>query len=128
MTISEQADCLERIAYNTMAGECELPSHDEACEAFTAGISALREKADRLNPKPLTLEELRGMTGDMAWCEDTDGINPVLLCLRNHLLKDGKGVYAWALDHEGDVGVYDAECMMDCGARFYRTKPEGSAE
>ena len=40
---------------------------DELKEAMQMAISALREKAERENPKPLTIEELRQMDGEPVW-------------------------------------------------------------
>lgn len=97
-------------------------------DACRCAVDALRAELQRINPCPLTLTKLRGMVGGVVWCKDTDGIHPVLLCLHEHLLKEGKGIYMWALDVEGNAGRYDVECAMECGATFYRTKPEGSAE
>lgn len=33
-------------------------------------LDAIREKQERENPKPLTIEELRGMDGDPVWVSD----------------------------------------------------------
>lgn len=37
---------------------------------FKIAAEALREKADRENPQPLTLEELRQMDGEPVWIDD----------------------------------------------------------
>lgn len=39
-------------------------------EAEQMAIDALREKAERENPQPLTLEELRQMDGEPVWIDD----------------------------------------------------------
>lgn len=39
----------------------------EFMEAHRAGIAALHEKAEREDPKPLTIEELRQMDGEPVW-------------------------------------------------------------
>lgn len=43
---------------------CGRCTSDELKEAVHAAIAALREKAEREDPKPLTLEELRQMDGE----------------------------------------------------------------
>lgn len=42
-------------------------------EALTMAIAALQEKAERDDPKPLTLEELRQMDGESVWIVWPDG-------------------------------------------------------
>ena len=37
---------------------------------FKIAATALQEKAERENPKPLTLEELRQMDGEPVWIDD----------------------------------------------------------
>lgn len=65
---------------------CGRSDIDEFREAVRAGKAALREKAERENPKPLTLEELRQMEGE-----------PVFLVIEN------LDVQRWAiLDFSGD--------------------------
>ena len=39
-------------------------------EALDLALEALREKAEREDPKPLTLEELRRMDGEPVWIDD----------------------------------------------------------
>lgn len=60
-----------RIQYpesDTYGGMCEAEYQQEAVEV---AISALREKAERENPQPLTLDELQEMadTREWAWVE-----------------------------------------------------------
>lgn len=49
---------------------CGRSDIDEFREAVGAGKAALCEKAERENPKPLTLEELRQMDGEPVWIND----------------------------------------------------------
>lgn len=44
--------------------------HILIAEAFTMAIDALREKVERENPAPLTIEELRQMHGEPVWLDD----------------------------------------------------------
>lgn len=48
---------------------CGRSNNDEMKEAVRAGIAALEEKAEREDPKPLTLEELRQMDGEPIWLD-----------------------------------------------------------
>ena len=41
-----------------------------AREMFGIALSAINEKQERENPKPLTLDELREMDGEPVWCAD----------------------------------------------------------
>ena len=43
---------------------------DELKEAMQMAIEVLREKAEREDPQPLTLEELRQMDGEPVWIDD----------------------------------------------------------
>lgn len=38
-------------------------------EAIIMAIAALREKAEREDPQPLTIEELKGMIGEPVWVQ-----------------------------------------------------------
>ena len=51
---------------------CGRATSDELKEAVLVALEALREKAERDNPKPLTLEELRQMEGELVWLEVID--------------------------------------------------------
>lgn len=42
---------------------------DELKEAMQMAAAALREKAEREDPKPLTIEELHGMIGEPVWVQ-----------------------------------------------------------
>lgn len=42
----------------------------ENVDTYRMAIDALREKAERENPKPLTIEELRQMDGEPVWVSD----------------------------------------------------------
>lgn len=41
----------------------------EGAEAYEIACQAMREKIERENPKPLTLDELRNMNGKPVWIE-----------------------------------------------------------
>lgn len=43
-------------------------SHKRNMEIHQIAIAALQEKAERENPQPLTLNELRQMMGEPVWC------------------------------------------------------------
>ena len=46
---------------------CKEHTNPEALEAVRLSVIALREKLERENPKPLTLDELRQMDGEPVW-------------------------------------------------------------
>ena len=43
--------------------------HDKFMEAARIALECLREKAERENPKPLTIEELRQINGEPVWLD-----------------------------------------------------------
>ena len=44
--------------------------HDKFMDAACVALECLREKVDRENPKPLTIEQLRQMDGEPVWVAD----------------------------------------------------------
>lgn len=69
-------------------------------------LIALREQAERENPKPLTLDEIRQMDGEPIWCVDGEGHG--CYCLVNAKTED----------------CIDNECGAWCFA-FYGMKGDG---
>lgn len=70
-------ECFFRESDNKCAnGECDFASpmcqYDREA-AFEITLSALREKAERENPKPLTLEELKDRHGKPIYAVDGEG-------------------------------------------------------
>lgn len=51
---------------------CGRSTSDELKEAVRAAVAALQEKAEREDPKPLTLEELRQMDGELVYLKVID--------------------------------------------------------
>lgn len=41
--------------------------YEKQDEMLTCAIAAMRDRQERENPKPLTLDELRGMVGEWVW-------------------------------------------------------------
>ena len=68
MTIQQAIENRER-CYKYLLG-CEAKTDRESVEAVRLSLEALREKAERENPQPLTLEELRQMDGQPVWIDD----------------------------------------------------------
>lgn len=93
--------------------------------AYVEALAALRSRQERTN-EPMTLDELRQMArdGGYVWCADTDGMHPGLLCYVECALDYGKEAHIWLLDNEGSAGRYNVGRMIECGAIFYRRKPE----
>lgn len=87
-------------------------------EAFNMAITALQEKAEREDLKPLTIEELRKMNGEPVWVEELSK------------LTDQTG---WALVEVDDRGTYKDVPYVKChictwdvsfrGLHCYRHKP-----
>lgn len=71
MTIKEAIRCLHLPGDHLRDyEEYGIDIDDDLREAMQMGIDALREKAEREDPKPLTLEELRQMDGEPVWIDD----------------------------------------------------------
>lgn len=73
-------------------------------DASKAAVEALREKQERENPKPLTLEEMRSMIGEPVWVKVND------------VGKIRGGGY-WTIVSKAVIGLFDAFTA-------YRHKPE----
>lgn len=65
MTIEEAIKNRER-CLRYLEG-CAVGTDKEGVEAVRLSLAALREKAERENPKPMTLDELRQMDGEPAY-------------------------------------------------------------
>ena len=79
-------------------------------EACKAAVEALREKQERENPKPLTIDEMRQMIGEPVWCQVME---PSARCVKN-----GGGYWAIA------SGTLMKLIRMHGGITAYRHKPE----
>ena len=80
MTLKQAIDYLQPIA-----DSAQLAGYSAA---LAMALDALREKQERENPKPLTLDELRGMMGEPVWCVSESGaswfiVNKGLLSIVN---------------------------------------------
>ncbi|MCI8442550.1 MAG: hypothetical protein HFG27_08470 [Provencibacterium sp.] len=75
----------------------------------------------------LSLDKLQEMARRQkpVWCSDADGIHAGLLCMRDDWFCSEKTPHIWILDEEANVGVYNVEYMMKCGAKFYLLCPAG---
>lgn len=68
MTIQEAIRCLHLPGDHLRNyDEYGIYIDDELKDAMQMAMAALREKAEREDPKPLTLEELRQMDGEPVW-------------------------------------------------------------
>lgn len=93
---------------------------DDLRNFYSVAIQALREKAERENPKPLTVKQLEKMNGQAVFCVDAKG--------------NGK----WALVHsgndvctDGDFGdweFYEYAHKNEYGWHAYRYKPKHIGE
>ena len=118
MTI-EQA--IKRIEVHMEVHRIGQYPHYHIGKALTMALDALREKAEREDPKPLTIEELRQMNGEPVWVEEFSG------------RIDTTG---WALVEVDDRGTYkgvpfvvDRYCTWNVitrGLHCYRYKPKES--
>ena len=88
-------------------------------KAIIMAIRALQEKADREDPKPLTIEELRLMNGEPVWVAE---------------LSELIGQTGWAMVEVDDRSTYKGTPYVKCsictldvtfgGLHCYRHKPK----
>ena len=116
MTIEE---AIKRINQHMSIHHIGQYPHIHLAEAMQMAIEALREKAERENPKPLTIEELRQMDGEPVWVKELSE------------LIDQTG---WALVEVADRGTYKGIPYVKChictwdvsfrGLHCYRHRPK----
>lgn len=79
-------------------------------------LETLREKKEREDPKPLTLEELREMQGEPVWKDDT----------KEWVIVDGFEEITWGCG--GCECIFMDEEEREAQPIYYRTKSEGGGE
>lgn len=87
-------------------------------EVARMAISALRAQAERENPQPLTLEELRRMDGQPVWVTFADNYVPV-----THTQIPPLWMIVSAEDEELQA-KNEYVCFSDIGWLAYRSKPK----
>lgn len=63
-------DKMEEVVDCALRHNMNPPNLQSDIEAYTMAIDALKEKAERENPAPLTMEELVQMDGVPVWIKD----------------------------------------------------------
>ncbi len=91
--------------------------------AYVAGLAALQEKAERENPAPLTLEQIRKMRGQPVWCPEVESYGIITMDKIGAFANKPFLSFFW-LENE------DAPCGVDCeydiekrGLTLYPYKP-----
>ena len=64
------AEAIKRIRNHIEVHRIGQYPHIHIGEALTMAIAALQEKAEREDPKPLTIEQLRQMRGEPVWMKE----------------------------------------------------------
>lgn len=90
--------------------------------AISIAQDCIADRIDRLNPQPLTLDELRGMDGLPVWCVDCFGNQcwAIVNVADDDCIDNETG--AWSM---GLYGISDKPIDLT-GWLAYRTKPEGA--
>lgn len=86
----------ERAAHTPMPG---------ARGMFEVAAAALREKAEREDPKPLTIDELKQMDGEVVWVKVLDTSDPSVpyeSCWGD-IFVWAEGVSFWRFGHESEI-------------------------
>ena len=98
-------------------------------KAYATALAALRAEQERLNPQPLTWEELSGMVGEPVWtigeCCGLDGWDIIEEVYEDSILfgRSTEQPEKWRYNLRELSGE-----LSGCAWLAYRTKPEGSAE
>ena len=102
---------------------------------FIAGGESVLEYAENLPQivvppnEPLTFEALCAMAKrrEPVWCCDGDDISAGILCWRNDWSNvPERAANIWLLDRAGGCGIYLVMEFIAHGAKFYKSKPEGT--
>ena len=84
---------------------------------------ALREKAEREDPKPLTLDELKQMNGEPVWIWNKSQKPTCVLCVFGQFQQEPLFVnYDFVKEDSTHIVKYDR--IKKWGYRFYRHKPK----
>ena len=124
ITSKRAADVLGMAITFNGCGRC---TSDELREAVSAAIAALREKAEREDPKPLTLEELRQMIGEPVYVVPLAG-KP--MCAVGENKGEWCVVFSWFNNSEIELEIPGDVCNSyqgeKCGKTWiaYRHKPK----
>lgn len=104
--------------------------YEPMCDTCTTALAALRAEQERLNPQPLTVEEMNELNKEPVYIMHVDTIKNGALWHMNgwHILTastfQNHGQCKWFVDNGWSEldGNYGKTWLA------YRTKPEGSAE
>ena len=99
--------------------------HIHIAAALDLAIAALREQAERMNPKPLTVAELRQMKGETVWIVDV--VMNEVECLRfDRAIPTGtaRGDDFRFEQFGTDVGIVRWECKNGINWLAYRYPPK----
>ena len=91
--------------------------------------TALREKQERDNPRPLKLEELRGMSGEAVYYEDScsfvRGVGAISIDYDNEVRFEGvMFLLPLSPNRPGVPSSYGCANAMEDGGNFYAHKPK----
>ena len=123
--MADQAICSAIISAAKDAGVTDLYLMDK-----TFVLEALQEKAERENPKPLTIEELRKMDGEPVWVSNLEFPNDSEYCV----IDAKRDTFAQYGDRFCAAYIPGCECswydFTDYGNRWiaYRHKPKEDAK
>jgi len=121
MAILTIAQCIHVYEHGQLQARNFTP--DVVTAAYAAGLAALREKAERENPAPLTPAEIREMRGQPVWCPEVESYGIITMDKIGAFANKPFLQFFW-LENE------DANCGVDCeynieerGLTLYRYKP-----
>jgi hypothetical protein len=119
--IAIQQELMRDMRSDDVDEENRETAEEVAAIVQTVVLPALRAEQERLNPQPLTLDELRGMDGLPVWCVDCFGNQcwAIVNVADDDCIDNETG--AWSM---GLYGISDKPIDLT-GWLAYRTKPEG---
>lgn len=117
------AECIHVFENSRLQSESFTP--EAVTAAYVAGLEAMREKAERENPAPLTPAEIQQMRGRPVWCPEIEAYG-IISIDRIGAWKDEpflNGV--WYRDKEETCGVDFSYNIEERELTLYPYKPPG---
>ena len=103
-------------------------TQESVAAAYIVALAALREKAARENPAPLTPEQIRQMRGKPVWCPEVESYGIIALDKIGNWADKPFLKFFWLPSEDANCGT---DCNYDVEARgltLYPYKPQESMQ
>jgi hypothetical protein len=91
--------------------------------AYVAGLAALQEQAERENPAPLTLEQVKQMRGKPVWCQEAGAYGIITMDKIGQWANKPFFQFFWLQDEDAPCGVDCEWNIEERGLTIYQYKP-----